>query len=78
MKIGISIPDDVFASADKLAGILGLSRSELYATAVAEFLAKHRSGDVTVRLNAVYAQQPSVLNKRVRRAQARTVRGSEW
>ena len=78
MKIGISIPDEVFASADKLAGTLGLSRSELYATAVAEFLAKHRAGDVTARLNAVYAQQPSVLNKRVRRAQARTVRGSEW
>ena len=78
MKIGISIPDKIFASADKLAGALGLSRSELYATAVAEFLAKHRAGDVTARLNAVYAQQPSALNKRVRRAQARTVRGSEW
>ena len=78
MKTAISIPDDIFASADKLAGRLGVSRSRLYATAVAEFLAKHRTVDVTARLNAVYARNPSALDKRVRRAQARTVRASEW
>lgn len=78
MKVGLSIPDDLFASADDLADALGVSRSELYATAVAEFLAKHRAGDVTERLNAVYARQPGAVDKRVRRAQARTVRGSEW
>ena len=51
MKTAISLPDDLFESADALAERLGLSRSELYATAVAEYLAKHRDEDVTGRLN---------------------------
>ena len=78
MKTAISIPDDLFASADKLADVLDLSRSQLYATAIAEFVAKHRTADITARINAVYEKQPSALDPRVRRAQARTVRGSEW
>ena len=39
MKIAISVPDEVFDSADELARELGISRSELYSTAVAEYLA---------------------------------------
>jgi len=78
MKTAISLPDELFTAADELADALGLSRSQLYATAVAEFLAKHRAGDVTARLNAVYAKQPSALDKRVRHAQARSVKESEW
>lgn len=61
MKIAISVPDDVFEPADELAEELGISRSELYATAVAEYLAKHRAEDITARLNDVYAQEPSGL-----------------
>jgi metal-responsive CopG/Arc/MetJ family transcriptional regulator len=40
MKTAISLPNDVFESADELAQRLGISRSELYATAVAEYLAE--------------------------------------
>ena len=43
MKTAISIPDETFEAAETLAGRLGLSRSELYATAVAEYLARHRT-----------------------------------
>ena len=41
MKASISIPDDLFELADALAEQLGVSRSELYAIAVSEYLAKH-------------------------------------
>jgi metal-responsive CopG/Arc/MetJ family transcriptional regulator len=78
MKTAISIPDDVFASADALADQLGVSRSELYATAVAEFVAKHRAGDVTARLDAVYGTQPTRLEPALRRAQARAARRAAW
>ena len=76
MKTAISIPDEVFESADALAKELGVSRSELYATAVAEYLAKHRDEEVTERLNQVYAEAPSGVPRELRRAQARSV-GSE-
>jgi metal-responsive CopG/Arc/MetJ family transcriptional regulator len=78
MKTAISLPDDLFESADALAKRLGLSRSELYATAVAEFLAKHRHARVTERLDQVYGQQPTRLERPLRRAQGRSVRSLEW
>ena len=78
MKTAISLPDDLFDSAETLAEKLGMSRSELYATAVAEYLAKHRDEDVTARLNEVYADQPSGFEEPLRAAQARSVRSSEW
>ena len=78
MKTAISLPDEIFESADALAERLGLSRSELYATAVAEYLAKHRGEDVTARLNDVFADHPSGVDPAVRSAQARSIGRSEW
>ena len=78
MKTAISLPDELFESADALAERMGVSRSELYATAVAEFLAKHRGEDVTARLNHVYSDEPSGLDPKLRAAQARSVSSSEW
>jgi metal-responsive CopG/Arc/MetJ family transcriptional regulator len=54
MKTAISIPDAVFEAADQLAARIGLSRSELYANAVAEFMARHRAAGVRERMDAVY------------------------
>ena len=73
MKTAISIPDDLFESADRLAARLGVSRSELYATAVAEFLAKHAGAQVTAQLDAVYGAEASRLDSRLARAQRRSV-----
>ena len=78
MKTGIARPDDRFESADALAERLGLSRSELYATAVAEYLAKHRDEDVTAKLNDVFADEPSGIHPAMRSAQARSVTSAEW
>ena len=41
MKTAISIPDNIFESADDLAKRLGLSRSELYVKAIVQYLAEH-------------------------------------
>ncbi len=78
MKVAISLPDELFESADALAATLGMSRSELYATAVAEHLAKHRDQDITSRLNRVYGEQPSGVAPELRQAQGRSVASDEW
>ena len=78
MKIAISIPDELFESADALAEQMGVPRSRLYATAVAEYLAKHRDRDVTSRLNEVYADEPSGMVEAMRSAQVRSVGSTEW
>jgi predicted transcriptional regulator len=78
MKTAISLPDDLFSAADALAGRLGVSRSALYATAVAEFLAKHTESEVTSRLDQVYAAEPSGLDPGMRRAQQRSIEPESW
>lgn len=78
MKTAISLPDEVFASADSLAKRLKVSRSHLYATAVAEYVAKHRNEDITATLNAVYRDLPGGVDPATRRAQARSVASDEW
>lgn len=78
MKTAISLPDDLFASADALAERLGVSRSNLFATALAEFLAKHQGRRVTERLDAVYATESSALDPVVRKSQRKTILRDKW
>lgn len=79
MKTAISVPDELFESADALAERLGISRSHLYATAVAEFLARHQPAKVTEQLDRVYGTDPGGVGRPLRRAQGRTVRrAADW
>ncbi|MDP2234536.1 MAG: hypothetical protein Q8K89_12930 [Actinomycetota bacterium] len=57
MKTAISIPDDVFTEADRLAAKLNQSRSQLYSRAVREYVARHSVDDVTTALDALYANE---------------------
>ena len=78
MKTAISLPDELFSAADSLADRLGVSRSELYATALAEFVARHHAGDITARLDDLYATEPSALDAAARRAQRRSLGAEDW
>ena len=78
MKTAISLPDALFEQADALAKRRGMSRSAMYATAVAEYLARHRDEGITSKLNEVFAREPSGLDPALRRAQARSVGRGDW
>ena len=78
MKVAISIPDDLFDATETLAKRLRLSRSRLYATALADFVAKQRGRKVTDQLNAVYTREDSRLPGRLRRLQGRSVGLEPW
>lgn len=73
MKTAVSIPDRLFAAADELARRRRISRSELYARALAGFLAAEAEGEVTERLDAVYADTDSRLESLVAAAQERAI-----
>jgi len=78
MKVALSIPDELFESAETVGKRLGVSRSRLYATALAEFLAKHRGRKVTDRLNTVYGTEDSRVEPTVRRLQRRSLERDAW
>lgn len=78
MKVALSIPDELFESGEALSKRLGVSRSRLYATALAEFVAKNRGRKVTERLNAVYGTEDSRLPPAVRRLQSKSLTREPW
>jgi len=78
MKTAISLPDPLYRSGDRLAKRLGVSRSELYARALAEFLAKHQDDQITQRLNAVYAVEDGRLDPALAKAQLEALPRESW
>ncbi len=53
MKTAVSIPEDVFAGAERLAQRTKRSRSDIYAAAVREYVARHSGDAVTEGMNSV-------------------------
>ena len=78
MKVAVSIPDELFDSAETLGKRLRVSRSRLYATALADFVAKHRGRKITEHLDAVYASEDSRLDRTTRRLQRRSLARQPW
>ncbi len=78
MKTAISIPDHVFAGAEKLAQRLGMSRSELYANAVSQYLRDHRQAGVTEKLNEIYENESSALDPVSHALQFASMQKDEW
>ena len=78
MKVAVSIPDELFESGETLSKRLGVSRSRLYATALAEFVEKNRGRKITERLNAIYGSEDSRLPRTLRRLQSRSLAREPW
>ena len=78
MKTAVSLPNPLFEAADQLAKRLGVSRSELYARAIAEYLKSCRSEGITEVLNRVYREEPSNLDPVIAAIQAASLPRDEW
>ncbi|EMN95720.1 ribbon-helix-helix domain-containing protein [Leptospira interrogans] len=57
MKTAISIPDELFRAAEKIAKKLGIPRSQLFAKALEEFIQSHSKESVTEKLNKIYSNK---------------------
>ena len=80
MKTAISIPDEIFEQAERLAKTRGWSRSELYANAVSAFVNSERFSGVREKLDAVYGDggQDSAIEPLLSSAQARSLAKEKW
>lgn len=72
------MPDDLFRLAEAAARRLRLSRSELYAKALAEYLQRQQDDAITERLNEVYSRQPAKLDAALHRAQLASLAKDNW
>ena len=78
MKTAISLPDDVFDEAERLAHDLDVSRSELYRRAIEEYLARHLSDRITQALDRVASELGSRSDPFVSSAARRAFDRTEW
>ena len=79
VKTAISIPDDLFESAERLASHLGISRSELYQRAIAALLLATDEDRVTAKLNELYEEPTtSRLDPALEDMQQRSLPAEEW
>jgi predicted transcriptional regulator len=78
MKTAVSIPDDVFEQAERLADRLQTSRSQLYARALSEFVARHDEDQLTAAIDAVIDEVGDGLDDFTRKAGEQFLRRSEW
>ena len=78
MKTAISIPDEVYQGAERLARRTKKSRSRLYGEALKEYLARHAPDEVTEAMNRACAEVGGSEDPFVSSAARRTLERSEW
>ena len=78
MKTAVSLPDELFHMAEAAARQLRISRSKLYAKAVAEFLKKQREDSITERLNEFYSRRTAKVYSGLHRAQLKSLEKDAW
>jgi metal-responsive CopG/Arc/MetJ family transcriptional regulator len=78
MKTAVSLPDELFAKAESLAGRLGLTRSGLYAAALEEFIGRYQAKRVSERLDAVYDADTSEIDASISSAQRKVLERADW
>jgi hypothetical protein len=78
MKTEISVPNPIFEAAERLSEELGMSLSEFYVAALAAYMAAYQNGDVTKRLDEVYAEEASTLEPGLVAIQIASIGEEEW
>jgi metal-responsive CopG/Arc/MetJ family transcriptional regulator len=78
MKTAVSISDDLFAKAEKYAKRKKISRSNLYAKAIEEYLEKEDKRKLIEKINKVCEEVDTSLDPAWRDYQSRRLRNNEW
>jgi metal-responsive CopG/Arc/MetJ family transcriptional regulator len=78
MKTAVSLPDELFRVAEATARRLRVSRSELYARAIAEFLKGQQGTSITERLNDVYSRRRAKRDSGLHRGQLKSLAKDAW
>jgi metal-responsive CopG/Arc/MetJ family transcriptional regulator len=78
MKTAVSVPDDVFEGAERLARREGRSRSEVYSAALREYVSRHEPDEIVHALDLVIADVGEQIDPFVAAASQRTLEAIDW
>ena len=78
MKTAVSIPDDVFEKVERFARRTKRSRSEVFSTALREYIARHAPDEVTDAINRAVDEIGDQKDEFVARAARRILEKTKW
>ena len=78
MRTAVSLPDDLFEQAERLAKQRNVRRDELFAEALREYVARHNPGAVTDAINRALESEALDVDPALRVAARGTFEQSEW
>lgn len=78
MKTAVSIPDDVFQDAERLARRAKKSRSRIFSEALEEYVARHAPDEVTDAMDRTVALVGETPDKFITAAARRVLERTEW
>ncbi len=78
MKTAVSIPQDVFERAERLARRTKKSRSRLFSDALREYVARHAADEVTEAMNRICDEAGQSKDPFVSSAARRVLERSKW
>jgi metal-responsive CopG/Arc/MetJ family transcriptional regulator len=78
MKTAISVPDDVFEGAERLARREGRSRSEVYSAALREYVARHSPDEIIDALDRLVGDLGDDVDPFVSAVSRRRLESTEW
>jgi predicted transcriptional regulator len=78
MKTAVSIPDDVFEDAERLARRMKRSRSEVYGRALADYVARHVPDRVTEAMDRALDEIDEPPDQFAKAASRRILKRSAW
>jgi len=78
MKAVVSIPDEIFQAADRLARRMRKSRSELYSGALFEYVSRHSSDEATEAMNAALSEIGGAGDTFITTAARKELERVEW
>jgi hypothetical protein len=78
MQNELAIPAEILETAQQLAGKLGLSANELFATALSDFVRRYGDLDITAELDKVYSDTDSALDPALGAMQLKSLPNEEW
>ena len=78
MKTAVSIPDEVFEQAKRLARRAGRSRSHVFSEALREYVARHEPDEVTEAMDQVCEQVGDQSDPFVAAVASKALERTEW
>ena len=78
MKVAVSVPNDLFERADRLARAAGRTRSDVYSSALREYVGRHAPDEITTALDRVIGDIGDPVDPFVAAAGRRVLEAVDW